>query len=54
MDSIDQANFAKGLPVYLEHASFAKLREVTLSMSLNPRIVEHAVPRHGAATRVSS
>jgi TonB-dependent starch-binding outer membrane protein SusC len=38
MDSTDQANFAKGLPVFLEHASFAKLREVTLSYSFNSRL----------------
>jgi hypothetical protein len=37
MDSTDQANFGKGLGVYLEHASFAKLREVTLSYDLSPR-----------------
>jgi len=38
MDSVDQANFQKGFGVYLEHASFAKLREVTLSYDLSPRL----------------
>jgi TonB-linked SusC/RagA family outer membrane protein len=38
MDSLDQANFKKGFAVYTEHASFAKLRELTLSYSLNPRL----------------
>ena len=38
MDSTDQANFGKGAGVYLEHASFMKLREVTLSYDLSPRL----------------
>jgi hypothetical protein len=36
MNRVDQSNYASGLPAFLEHASFAKLREVTLSYSLNP------------------
>jgi len=40
MDSTDQANFQKGFGVYLEHASFMKLREVTLSYDLSPRLTE--------------
>jgi TonB-linked SusC/RagA family outer membrane protein len=38
MDSIDNARFSAGLPAYLEHASFAKLRELTLSYSMNSRL----------------
>jgi len=38
MDSIDQANFKAGKAAYLEHASFAKLREITLSYGLSPRL----------------
>lgn len=38
MDSTDQANFIAGRPSFLEHASFAKLRELTLSYSMNPRL----------------
>jgi hypothetical protein len=38
MDSVDQAGFKAGLPVFLEHASFAKLREVTLSYALSPKL----------------
>ena len=34
----DQTAYAKGLPAFLEHGSFAKLREVTLSYSLNPSL----------------
>jgi TonB-linked SusC/RagA family outer membrane protein len=47
MDSVDQANFAKGLPAFLEHASFAKLREVTLSYALNPALTNALF--HGTA-----
>jgi len=38
MNNADQGAYAKGLPAFLEHGSFAKLREVTLSYSLNPRL----------------
>jgi hypothetical protein len=38
MDSTDQANFQAGQAAYLEHASFAKLREVTLSYALSPKL----------------
>lgn len=38
MNNTDQSNYASGFPSFLEHASFAKLREVTLSYSLNPVI----------------
>ncbi len=38
MDSTDQANFAAGKSAFLEHASFAKLREVTLSYALSPKL----------------
>jgi len=38
MNNRDQSAYAKGLPAFLEHGSFAKLREVTLSYSLNPRL----------------
>ena len=34
----DQGNYAKGFPSFLEHGSFAKLREVTLSYALNPHL----------------
>jgi TonB-linked SusC/RagA family outer membrane protein len=34
----DQAAYKAGFAAFLEHASFAKLREVTLSYSLNPRL----------------
>ena len=40
MDSTDEAQFAKGFGVFLEHASFAKLREVTFSYDLSPRLTE--------------
>jgi hypothetical protein len=40
MDSTDQAQFQKGYGVYLEHASFAKLREVTFSYDLGARLTE--------------
>ena len=40
MDSTDEAQFAKGQGVFLEHASFAKLREVTLSYDLGQRLTE--------------
>lgn len=38
MNNADQAAYKAGLPAFLEHASFAKLREVTLSYSLNARL----------------
>ncbi|HXT16492.1 MAG TPA: SusC/RagA family TonB-linked outer membrane protein [Gemmatimonadaceae bacterium] len=38
MNNADQANYAKGFPSFLEHASFAKLRELTLSVGLNSRL----------------
>lgn len=44
---IDQSTYAAGFPAFLEHASFAKLREVTLSYSLN-KAVSNALFR-GAA-----
>ena len=34
----DQTGYAAGFPSFLEHASFAKLREVTLSYSFNNRV----------------
>ncbi len=34
----DQALYASGYPAFLEHASFAKLREVTLSYTLNKNL----------------
>ena len=37
-NNADQAAYKAGTPSFLEHASFAKLREVTLSYSLNPRL----------------
>ncbi len=40
MDSTDNAKFAAGQGVFLEHASFAKLREVTFSYDLSPRYTE--------------
>jgi TonB-linked SusC/RagA family outer membrane protein len=40
MDSVDQANFKAGQGVYLEHASFAKLREVTVGYDFGPRLTE--------------
>jgi TonB-linked SusC/RagA family outer membrane protein len=40
MDSTDEAQFAKGQGVFLEHASFAKLREVALSYDLGQRLTE--------------
>ena len=39
MNNADQAAYKAGQPAFLEHGSFAKLREVTLSYSLNPRLV---------------
>ena len=33
--------------MFLEHASFAKLREVTLSYDLSPRLTDDDVPRIG-------
>ena len=38
MNNADQAKYASGYPAFLEHGSFAKLREVTLSYSLNPSV----------------
>ena len=38
MNNRDQAAYKAGQPAFLEHASFAKLREVTLSYSLNPNL----------------
>jgi len=38
MNRIDQSGYAAGHPSFLEHGSFAKLREVTLSYSLNSRL----------------
>ena len=38
MNTRDQSGYAQGHPSFLEHGSFAKLREVTLSYSLNPRL----------------
>ncbi len=38
VNNADMKAFTAGQPAYLEHASFAKLREVTLSYSLNPRL----------------
>jgi TonB-linked SusC/RagA family outer membrane protein len=38
MNNADQAAYKAGFPSFLEHGSFAKLREVTLSYSLNPRL----------------
>jgi TonB-linked SusC/RagA family outer membrane protein len=35
---IDQSTYASGYPAFLEHGSFAKLREVTLSYSLNKNL----------------
>jgi hypothetical protein len=38
MNNADQSTYKAGFPAFLEHASFAKLREVTLSYSLNPNL----------------
>ena len=38
MNTRDQTQYAAGHPSFLEHGSFAKLREVTLSYSLNKRL----------------
>ncbi|MFL5608999.1 MAG: SusC/RagA family TonB-linked outer membrane protein [Gemmatimonadaceae bacterium] len=38
MNRIDQSTYAAGFPAFLEHGSFAKLREVTLSYSLNKNL----------------
>jgi TonB-linked SusC/RagA family outer membrane protein len=38
MNRIDQSTYASGFPAFLEHGSFAKLREVTLSYSLNKNL----------------
>jgi TonB-dependent starch-binding outer membrane protein SusC len=38
MNNKDQAGYKAGLPSFLERGSFAKLREVTLSYSLNSRL----------------
>lgn len=47
MNNLDQGNYAAGYPSFLEHASFAKLREVTLSYTLN-KVVSNQIFR-GAA-----
>jgi TonB-dependent starch-binding outer membrane protein SusC len=47
MDSVDQAGFKAGQSVFLEHASFAKLREVTLSYALSPKLTTNLF--HGSA-----
>jgi hypothetical protein len=39
MNNADQAKYVAGFPAFLEHGSFAKLREVTLSYSLSPGLV---------------
>jgi hypothetical protein len=39
MNNADQAKYKAGFPAFLEHGSFAKLREVTLSYSLSPGMV---------------
>ena len=38
MNNTDQTAYAQGKPAFLEHGSFAKLREVTLSYSLSHRL----------------
>jgi TonB-linked SusC/RagA family outer membrane protein len=38
MNNRDQSGYAAGHPSFLEHGSFAKLREVTLSYSLSPHL----------------
>jgi TonB-linked SusC/RagA family outer membrane protein len=38
MNNLDQATYGSGFPAFLERGSFAKLREVTLSYSLNPTV----------------
>jgi hypothetical protein len=38
MNNRDQSGYAAGHPSFLERGSFAKLREVTLSYQLNPRL----------------
>jgi TonB-linked SusC/RagA family outer membrane protein len=38
MNRIDQTGYAAGHPSFLERGSFAKLREVTVSYSLSPRL----------------
>lgn len=38
MNNKDQTAYANGYAAFLEHGSFAKLREVTLSYSLSPRL----------------
>jgi TonB-dependent SusC/RagA subfamily outer membrane receptor len=47
VNNTDQSTYAAGYPSFLEHASFAKLREVTLSYSLN-RAVSNALFRGSA------
>ena len=38
MNNRDQSRYAQGYAAFLEHGSFAKLREVTLSYALNPHL----------------
>lgn len=38
MNNLDQANYKKGIPSFLEHGSFAKLREVAVSYTLNKSV----------------
>ena len=38
MNNRDQATYKAGFPAFLERGSFAKLRELTLSYSLNPNV----------------
>ena len=38
MNNSDQANYKKGIPSFLEHGSFAKLREVAVSYTLNKSV----------------
>jgi len=40
MNNKDQLNYKNGFPSFLEHGSFAKLREVTLSYSLSRRLTD--------------
>jgi TonB-linked SusC/RagA family outer membrane protein len=47
MNNADQAAYKAGKPAFLEHGSFAKLREVTLSYTLPPRLASSLF--HGAS-----
>jgi TonB-linked SusC/RagA family outer membrane protein len=51
MNNKDQSQFQKGYGVYLEHASFMKLREVTLSYDLSPSLTSMLF--HGSARSAS-